>query len=335
MHLVRSARPRSAIVVAVAALFASAVGCGDDEGTVAGDTTTTSAPTTTTVAPTTVAPTSTTTTQATASTTSSTSPTVAPAAVDPAWPRYDQAWIVTGVDRDDTLNVRRGPGVSEPVVHELAPDADDVVVFDRVELVDGQRWGAVAVPGGAGWVNLVFVRPPGTNPPVVQGDVNPRTETAADDIQATLGMPDRQRLASLVDQRGVVLSTDAFVHDSDPVLSAEQLFGAAQDDSVLVWGHTDGEGAPIEMTIAERLDQIARDYALTSTDVIGFDTRVGTGNTIDNIAERFPGSSVVEYHFEGTSLHGHFDWSSVRFVFDTSVSGRPVLLAIVQDTWTI
>ncbi len=66
--------------------------------------------------------------------------------------------------------------------------------------------------------------------------------------------------------------------------------------------------------------------------------RLGLGNSIDNIEERFPGSHVVEYHFEGTSIYGDFDWSSVRLVFDatrTAPTGRPALLAIVQDTWTI
>lgn len=107
---------------------------------------------------------------------------------------------------------------------------------------------------------------------------------------------------------------------------------------MLLWGFTDGEGSPISNTIAGRLAEIAGDTGITSTDVIGFDVRVGAGNSIDNIADRFPGAAVVEYHFEGTSLYGDFDWSSVRFVFDTDVAaptGRPALLAIVQDTWTI
>ena len=69
--------------------------------------------------------------------------------------------------------------------------------------------------------------------------------------------------------------------------------------------------------------------------MIGFATRVRTGNTIDDVAERFPGAEVVEYHFDGTSRHGDFDWRSVRFVFDAGEQGRPTLLAVVQDTWTI
>lgn len=331
MHRHRpSPRPAPAVLAVALAVALFAAACGDDgEVTVGDPTTTTGGEVTTTTggdpATTTTGPTSTT----------AAGEDVTPASVDPEWQRYDEDWLVTGVDQDDTLNVRRGPGVDEPIVHELAPDADDVVLFDAVEWVEGARWGAVAVPGGAGWVNLAFLRPPGTNPPAVQGTVNPRAETAADDIQASLGIPDYQRLASFVDERGVVVSHDAFVADDDPVLTAEQILGAGSDDTVILWGTTDGEGAPIEMTIGERLGQIARDYALASTDVIGFDTRVGTGNTIDNIGERFPGASVVEYHFDGTSLYGDFDWSSVRFVFDTSVEGRPTLLAIVQDTWTI
>ena len=329
----RTHRPVRIAVAAATVVALLAAGCGNDDDTATSDTTASASTTTTGGTPTSSSAPATSTTTGSPSTT----PTAErePVAVDPSWQRYEERWLVTGVAADDTLNVRRGPGVEHPVVHELAPDADDVEVFDVVELVDGASWAPVAIPGGAGWVNLALLRPPGSNPPQVVGDVVPAAETAADDVQAALGGGDHQRLASFVDERGVRFSTDAFVGEDDPVLTADQVAGAAQDDDVILWGYTDGQGMPIEMTIGERLRQIGRDYALASTDVRAFDTRVGTSNTLDNLDEVFPGAAVVEYHFDGTSLHGDFDWSSVRFVFDTSTDGRPALLAIVQDGWTI
>ncbi len=158
-------------------------------------------------------------------------------------------------------------------------------------------------------------------------------------MQALLGAGEYQAVSGFVDPDvGLVISIHAYVADDAIVLSPAQVAGAASDSTTMLWGVTDGEGADVISTIARRFKAIAGDPGLTSTDVIAFDTRVGLGNSIDNIAERFPGSHVVEYHFEGTSLYGDFDWSSVRFVFDTehlAPTGRPALLAIVQDTWTI
>jgi hypothetical protein len=84
----------------------------------------------------------------------------------------------------------------------------------------------------------------------------------------------------------------------------------------------------------ERLQTLSGLTALTSTSVIGSNVRIHSSNSIDNIAEAFPGKPVVEYHFAGTSLYRDYDWTSLRMVFETS-GPKPTLIALVQDTWTI
>ncbi len=323
------ARARFSPILLTIALLAAA--CGSDGTAGSTTTTSTSEPTGTTA--------DTTTTTEASTTTSTTITGAEPLAIDPAWVAYDDDFVVWGVEPDDVLNVRTGPGVSNPIITALDPNQQGIRRFDVTERAGADSWGAIEVAGGAGWVNLAFVRPAGTRPPTIEGTIDPRTETAADDVQALLGAGEYETLSGFVDpSRGVVISVYAFVGDDAQVLSPEQVADAADDNTMLLWGYTDGEGAPIETTIAERLEAIVGDPGLTSTDVIGFDMRVGSGNSIDNIAQRFPEASVVEYHFDGTSLYGDFDWSSVRFVFDTenpAPTGRPALLAIVQDTWTI
>ncbi len=329
------------MALTMSALLAASCG-GSDEAT---DSTTSLPPATTAVDATTTSAAESTTTTETAPTTlaptteASSDETAAPIAVDPSWPRYEDAFFVWGVDADDVLHVRSGPGVSNPVVADLAPDERGVVRFDESTRVGSSLWTVVEVPGGAGWVNATYLRPVGTRPPVIEGTLDPRVETAADDVQAALGAGDYEALAGFVDpDRGLVISIHASITDESPVLTPSEVAGAATDRAERLWGHTDGEGAPVRSTVGERFASIAGNTGLTSTDAIGFDVRLGVGNSIDTIAEVFPGSAVVEYHFEGTSVYGDFDWSSVRFVFDTTKTaptGRPALLAIVEDTWTI
>jgi hypothetical protein len=68
-------------------------------------------------------------------------------------------WQVTGLQRGDTLNVRRGPSAGERVVDEL--DEGDVVRNLGCKPVAGQRWCRVARPDDArtqGWVAGHYLR---------------------------------------------------------------------------------------------------------------------------------------------------------------------------------
>lgn len=80
---------------------------------------------------------------------------------------------VVGVASDDVLNVRSGPGASNPVVGELAHDARGVEV---VRAQDG--WGLVNVMEGTGWASLRYLAPRddgdiGNNPRLVCGGTEP------------------------------------------------------------------------------------------------------------------------------------------------------------------
>lgn len=341
-------RPTASLLVVLLVVISFAGACGSDSSD--GDSASTTAVSSTTSGPGTSdsapgSPTTqpdpgtvTSTTTATTTIPGSTAPSGAQP-VDPAWALYDDEFYVWGVADDDVLNVRQGPGVGNPVIVSFEPGQRGIRRYDTTRQANGGSWGPVAVPGGVGWVNLAYLRPEGSRPPRTEGAIEPSVETAADDVQALLGAGEYETLSGFIDPtRGVTISLHAFVADDAVVLTPRQVSGAATNRELFLWGYTDGEGRPVETTIGHRLREIAGDWGLTSTDVIGHDVRLGIGNSIDNIAERFPGSHVVEYHFEGTSLYGDFDWSSVRFVFDTarpSPTGRPALLAIVQDTWTI
>ena len=148
----------------------------------------------------------------------------------------------------------------------------------------------------------------------------------------TLDFAALSKLASAT--AGVTISPHAFVSTDAQVVNRDRIAHATTDTTVRLWGFTDGEGAPIRQTLQQRLTAISGSTALTSTSMIGYDVVVHTSNSANNIATRFAGAHVVEYHFAGTSRHRDFDWTSVRLVFDTSGS-MPLLIAIVEDTWTI
>ncbi|MDP3969671.1 MAG: SH3 domain-containing protein [Nocardioides sp.] len=65
---------------------------------------------------------------------------------------------VVGVDRDDVLNVRSGPGAGNPVVARLAPTATGFTATGRTrDHNGGARWTEVETGGTTGWVNARYL----------------------------------------------------------------------------------------------------------------------------------------------------------------------------------
>ena len=256
--------------------------------------------------------------------------------VHPSWKAEEGTWRVYGVEWGDVLNVRSGAGPDYPPVARLAPDASGLTVYAPMARVGDAIWQPVGVEGGSGWVNTRFVRPDAAANPEILGTRDAGLEAATETVIEALQGKDYGRLSAMVHpSRGLLVSPDAFIGGDEVVLAATDVAGAFSDTELHVWGYTDGEGAPISLTIAQQLAAIAGSRALTSVQRIGYDRTVQTGNSIDNLADKFPGTRMVEYNYAGSQTYSGIDWASVRFVFDTAGGGDPRLLAIVQDNWTI
>jgi hypothetical protein len=107
------------------------------------------------------------------------------------------------------------------------------------------------------------------------------------------------------------------------------------DPTVYNWGTYDGSGMPIELTFREYYEEFVYDVDFARPDVVGFNERVGQGNSIDNIASAYPDGVMVEYHFEGFDPeYAGMDWRSLRLVFEEK-DGIWYLVGVVHDQWTI
>ncbi|MEM7140469.1 MAG: SH3 domain-containing protein [Actinomycetota bacterium] len=80
-----------------------------------------------------------------------------PSIIDEPTAQDGPTWSVFGVAADDVLNVRSGPGVENPIVGTLAPDAVGVDVDGEAERVGSQTWVPVNADGLRGWVNRRFL----------------------------------------------------------------------------------------------------------------------------------------------------------------------------------
>ena len=134
---------------------------------------------------------------------------------------------------------------------------------------------------------------------------------------------------------GVRFSAYAYVlPELDLTFTADEIRTAANDLTVYHWGEFDGTGDPIEMTIPEYFERFVYDVDFAGAEEIGENLDISSGNTINNIAEIYPGRTVMVYHVSGVdpSFEG-MDWRTLRLVFQREDQGW-FLEAVVHDEWT-
>lgn len=184
--------------------------------------------------------------------------------------------------------------------------------------------------------------PSGPQPALTQSPVTstPNSLTLAETARATieaLSRRDFTALAKLVHAvEGVRLSPYAYVNpETDLVFSAEEILSVAQDEESYRWGYYDGSGEPIDLTFMEYYDRFVYDADFADAEQVGYNTQIGSGNTINNAMEVYPDSVFVEYHFAGfEAAYAGLDWRSLRLVFRRQ-EGDWRLIGIVHDQWTI
>jgi len=148
---------------------------------------------------------------------------------------------------------------------------------------------------------------------------------------------DLEGLASNVHPaKGVRFSAYEYIDvDNDRVLSASEIAELATDTNVYTWGSFDGIGDPINLNFNDYYDRFIYNNEFINPQVIGNNTSIGTGNTINNMSEAYPDGQFIEFHFKGFDpQYEGMDWNSLKLVFE-QYDGEWYLVGIVHGEWTI
>jgi hypothetical protein len=117
--------------------------------------------------------------------------------------------------------------------------------------------------------------------------------------------------------------------------TADQIRKFGTDKTKYIWGLTDGEGAPIELTAKDYIAKYVYSKDYLSASVIGLNTVAKTGNSLENVKDVFPDASFVEFHIPGEDKKFEgLDWSSLKLVFEL-YEGDYRLVAVIHSQWTI
>jgi hypothetical protein len=161
-------------------------------------------------------------------------------------------------------------------------------------------------------------------------------EEAAEKVINALAEKDMAAVAEFVHpEQGVRFSPYTYVEESHQVFAADELVNLPGSDETYLWGTFDGTGDPIELTFDDYYQRFIYSADFANPEQMAVDEELGYSSMINNIADFYPGSSFVEYHFSGfEEEYGGMDWVSMRLVF-IKEDGSWILVGIVHDQWTI
>lgn len=135
--------------------------------------------------------------------------------------------------------------------------------------------------------------------------------------------------------KGVRFTPYTYISDDDLVFSQSTIPTLMSDTTVYHWGIFDGSGLPIDLTFPEYYAKFIYSADFANPEQIAYNAFIGSGNSINNLEEYYPGAEFVEYHFSGfDSQYGGMDWQSLRLVFSHE-GGQYFLIGIVHAQWTI
>ena len=170
-------------------------------------------------------------------------------------------------------------------------------------------------------------------------DSNAPLLEAGSTVLSALKAGDIQTLATLVDtELGVTFTPYSTVDPhSDLTFLPDQLSQAGANGTRYVWGYTQGKGDPITMTLPEYLDAYVFNIDYTQAPVIGVDSILSSGNSLENVQDAYPESRFLEYYFPGQDPEmGGLDWCALKLVFrDPDRTGGYRLIGIIHSEWTI
>ncbi len=123
--------------------------------------------------------------------------------------------------------------------------------------------------------------------------------------------------------------------EKDIVLKPDELKDALNSTKIYTWGISDGKGDEVKLTFKDYYERYIYDKDFINADIIGNNTFIGTGNTLNNAKEIYPTSSIIEYHFKGFDpQYAGIDWESLRLVFNKE-NDNWYLIGIIHAEWTI
>lgn len=124
-------------------------------------------------------------------------------------------------------------------------------------------------------------------------------------------------------------------HSTDQTFQAANLSNAEKNNNLYIWGLQDGSGLPIQMTMLEYFKKYVYNANYATAPIIGVNTVISSGNSLENVSEAYPNCYFVEFYFPGINPENKgFDWCGLKLVFELTAK-KYMLVGVIHSEWTI
>jgi hypothetical protein len=158
------------------------------------------------------------------------------------------------------------------------------------------------------------------------------------EILTAIKNKDYEKFASFIHPvEGVRFSPYGYIMpEGDAKLGNKEFLDKIKQKSLKInWGSYDGTGDLIQLTIQDYFKKFVYNVDYLNAEKISINKKIGTGNSLNNIAEVYKNSDFIESHFMGfDKTLGGMDWQSLRLVFKR-YNDEYYLVGIIHDQWTI
>ncbi|MEW6717906.1 MAG: hypothetical protein AB1345_10440 [Chloroflexota bacterium] len=246
-----------------------------------------------------------------------------------------ERYAVILVKQDDVLNVRRGPGVDNPIVDRLDPLTRDIVQTGRREQMDDSLWVKIHIPsGGTGWVNAFFLT---QYIPAEEFCADPRLPALVDRFVAAIKNQDGGALARLISPVHGLTIRHEWWNPEVTVRGEGSLSNLFVSPVSYDWGLQDGSGLPIQGTFAEvvlpkLLNVVTADYTVHCNTL---EVGVASGGSAGIVAWPFEYTNVNYVAlYRAAPADVEMDWRTWAVGIEY-VNGEPFIAFLVQFHWEI
>lgn len=132
----------------------------------------------------------------------------------------------------------------------------------------------------------------------------------------------------------VHFSPYGFIGSGNQTLTGADFAGLLSSNKKINWGDYDPGEDSIFLSAKTYIEKFVYNANFLHAEKTAIDSFIGSGNSLNNLKEKYPGCRFIEYHFTGfDKKYEGMDWTSLRLVF-TKSGNQFLLIAFVNDRWT-
>ena len=255
--------------------------------------------------------------------------TVQPEITSPELVPASELYSVVGITTRESLAIYQESTSGSIKIGQIPPSGINLRPTSNILNLDGSNWIQVQFEGQIGWVDFSFLAEQHGNIPV-------ELVQLGQSVLSALKSYRYNQLREIIHPELCLrFSPYSYLDTNNITFCGSEIDLAAASEDLLIWGSYDGTGNPINLNFMEYHEEFVYDQDYFQSSIIGFNTEVSSGNSLNNIQEIFPDGMMIEYYFPGFDpQYGGLDWRSIRLVF-VQHGMDWYLTAIIHGEWTI